>query len=159
VRTCVSDSFQDLACLTVVTLTPFARPRRNQSAAHNIAQYALEYSESMETAEIMEALTRKADGKILEVDRSQIFPQAPPGSPQVPKFTDRKQKVVVFPDVNAGDTVVYTFKRTSKPSFAGQFFNGGVFQRSLSFENARMNITLPKAMAAHGRMAAKRRRI
>ena len=121
----------------------------NQSAAHNIAQYALEYSESMETAEIMEAFTRKADGKILEVDRSQIFPQAPPGSPQVPKFTDRKQKVVVFPDVNAGDTVVYTFKRTSKPSFAGQFFNGGVFQRSLSFENARMNITLPKAMAAH----------
>ena len=51
----------------------------NQSAAHNIAQYTLEYSESMETAEIIEAFTRKADGKILEVDRSKIFPQAPPG--------------------------------------------------------------------------------
>jgi len=64
----------------------------NESAAHNIAQYRLEFSESMETAEILEAFTRKADGKIIEVDRTQIFPQAPPGSPQVPKFTDRKQK-------------------------------------------------------------------
>ena len=36
----------------------------------------------METAQILEAFTRKADGKILEVDRTQIFPQAPPGSPQ-----------------------------------------------------------------------------
>ena len=121
----------------------------NQSAAHNIAQYTLEYSESMETAEILEAFTRKADGKILEVDRSKIFPQAPPGSPQVPKFTDRKQKVIVFPDVNAGDTVVYTFRRTGKPFFPGHFFSGSVFQRNLAFEDARMNITLPKAMAAH----------
>jgi hypothetical protein len=40
----------------------------NESAAHNIAQYTLEFSESMETAEIQEAFTRKADGKILEVD-------------------------------------------------------------------------------------------
>jgi Domain of Unknown Function with PDB structure (DUF3857)/Transglutaminase-like superfamily len=121
----------------------------NQSAARNIAQYTLEYSESMETTEIIEAFTRKADGKILEVDRSKIFPQAPPGSPQVPKFTDRKQKVIVFPDVNAGDTVVYTFRRTGKPFFPGQFFSGGVFPRNLAFEDARMNITLPKAMAAH----------
>jgi hypothetical protein len=121
----------------------------NESAAHNIAQYTLEFSESMETAEILEAFTRKADGKILEVDRTQIFPQAPPGSPQVPKFTDRKQKVVVFPNVAAGDTVVYTIKRTSKPFFPGQFFSGGFFQRELAFEDARINITLPKAMAAH----------
>jgi hypothetical protein len=99
----------------------------NESAAHNIAQNTLEFSESMETAEILEAFTRKADGKILEVDRSRIFPQAPPGSPQVPKFTDRKQKVVVFPNVAAGDMVVYTIKRTSKPFFPGQFFGGGFF--------------------------------
>src|SRR5215467_2277888 len=39
----------------------------NESAAHTIAQYTLEFSESMETAEILEAFTRKADGKILEV--------------------------------------------------------------------------------------------
>jgi transglutaminase-like putative cysteine protease len=120
----------------------------NESAAHNIAQYTLEFSESMETAEILEAFTRKADGKILEVDRSRIFPQAPPGSPQVPKFTDRKQKVVVFPNVTAGDMVVYTVRRTTKPFFPGQFFGGGFFQRDFAFEDARINITLPKRMAA-----------
>jgi hypothetical protein len=47
----------------------------------------------METVEIEEALTRKANGDVLQVDRTQIFAQAPPGSPQVPILTDRKQKV------------------------------------------------------------------
>ena len=59
----------------------------NQSASQKIAQQTVEYSESMETVEIEEALIRKADGKVLEVDRTRIFAQAPPGSPQVPMFT------------------------------------------------------------------------
>ena len=121
----------------------------NESAAHGIAQHRVEYSESMETAEVLEAFTRKADGKILEVDRAQIFPQAPPGSSQVPLFNDRKQKVIVFPDVSAEDTVVYTIKQTRKAPFAEQFFFGGVFLRGVAFEDARMNITLPMTMAAH----------
>jgi Domain of Unknown Function with PDB structure (DUF3857)/Transglutaminase-like superfamily len=121
----------------------------NESAAHSIAQHRVEYSESMETAEILEAFTRKADGKILEVDRTQIFPQAPPGSLQVPMFNDRKQKVIVFLDVSAEDAVVYTIKQTHKPPFAEQFFFGGVILRGVAFEDVRVNITLPKAMAAH----------
>jgi hypothetical protein len=120
----------------------------NQSAAQRIGQYTLEYSESMETAEIAEAFTRKADGKILEVDRTQIFAQAPPGSPRVRMFTDGKQKVVVFPDVSPEDMVVFTINRTAKPRFAGQFFSSVVFERGLAFENVRRSITLPKTMAA-----------
>jgi len=121
----------------------------NAGAAHNIAQQTVEYSESMETAEVAEAFTRKADGRILAVDRTQIFPQAPPGSPRVPMFNDRKQKVIVFPDVAAQDTVVFTISRTHKPPFAGQFFGGDVFRRSLAVEEARESITLPKTMPAH----------
>ena len=94
----------------------------NESAARSIAQHRVEYSESMETAEILEAFTGKADGKIREVDRTQIFPQAPPGSSQLPMFNDRKQKVIVFPDVSAADTMVYTIKQTHKAPFAEQFF-------------------------------------
>ena len=131
------------------TITHAETLATNQSAAHSIAQHRVEYSESMETAEILEAFTRKADGKILEVDRTQIFPQAPPGSLQVPMFNDRKQKVIVFPDVSAEDAVVYTIKQTHKPPFAEQFFFGGVFFRGVAFEDVRVNIALPKAMAAH----------
>src|SRR4029077_5340045 len=148
IKTLISDEVVDPEGNQTTTLH-VEKHATNESAAHNIAQYTLEFSESMETAEILEAFTRKADGKILEVDRTQIFPQAPPGSPQVPKFTDRKQKVVVFPNVAAGDMVVYTIKRTSKPFFPGQFFGGGFFQRELAFEDARINITLPKALPAH----------
>jgi hypothetical protein len=121
----------------------------NQSAAQKIAQHTIEYSESMETAEVLEAFTRKADGRVLEVDQTQIFPQAPRGWAQVPMFSDRKQKVIVFPDVSAEDTVVWTIKRTHKPFFAGQFFTGAVYQRGFGFEDVRRKITLPKETAAH----------
>jgi hypothetical protein len=130
------------------TLFHVERRATNQSAAQKIAQQTVEYSESMDTAEVVEAFTRKADGKVLEVDRTQIFPQAPPGSPQVPMFTDRKQKVIVFPDVAPDDLVVFTVKWAHKPRFAGQFFTGDVFQRGFAFENARVSITLPKSMPA-----------
>ena len=121
----------------------------NDSAPRTIAQHPVEYSESMETAEILEAFTRKADGRILRVDPTQIFAQAPPGSPRLPMFSDRKQKIIVFPDVSAQDTVVYTIKNTHKAPFPGQFFFGGVFLRGVPFEEARINIALPAAMSAH----------
>jgi hypothetical protein len=124
------------------------RVATNQSAAQKIAQHTVEYSESMETVEIAEAFTRKTDGRVLEVDRTKIFGQAPPGSPQVPMFTDRKQKVIVFPDVAPADLVVFTIKRSHRPAFPHQFFGGDVFQRGLAFEDARERITLPKTMAA-----------
>jgi hypothetical protein len=131
------------------TVLHVERLATNASAAHNIAQQTVEYSESMETAEVQEAFTRKVDGRILAVDRTQIFPQSPPGSPRVPMFNDRKQKVIVFPEVTAQDQVVFTISRTQKPYFPGQFFGGDVFQRSLAFEEVRETITLPKAMAAY----------
>ena len=56
------------------TIFHVERLATNESAARTIAQHPVEYSESMETAEILQAFTRKADGKILEVDRTQLFP-------------------------------------------------------------------------------------
>jgi len=131
------------------TMTHAETLATNESAEHNIAQHRVEYSESMETAEVLEAFTRKIDGRILAVDQTQIFAQAPPGSPRVPMFNDRKQKVIVFPNVSAEDTVVYTIKQTRKAPFAEQFFFGGVFLRGVAFEDVRVNIALPKEMAAH----------
>ena len=134
------------------TITHAETIATNESAAHNIAQHRVEYSESMETAEVLEAFTRKVDGRILAVDQTQIFAQAPPGSPRVPMFNDRKQKVIVFPNVSAEDTVVYTIKQTRKAPFAEQFFFGGIFLRGVAFEDVRVNITLPREMAAHVRV-------
>jgi hypothetical protein len=136
------------------TLFHVERLATNQSAAQKIAQQTVEYSESMETAEIEEALTRKADGNVLKVDRTQIFAQAPPGSPQVPMFTDRKQKVIVFPDVGPDDLVVFTIKWTRKARFVGQFFTGDVFQRGFAFENARVASPCPSRCRPMSRRSA-----
>jgi Domain of Unknown Function with PDB structure (DUF3857) len=72
IKTLISDEVVDPESNQTTTLH-VEKLATNESAAHNIAQYTLEFSEIMETAEILEAFTRKADGKILEVDRTQIF--------------------------------------------------------------------------------------
>jgi hypothetical protein len=94
----------------------------NDAAAHGLAQQPIYFSESMQKVEIIEAYTLKADGRKLPVDTKAVFPQAPPGSPQIPMFNDQKLYMLVFPDVSAGDATVYTTRTTElKPYFPGNY--------------------------------------
>jgi hypothetical protein len=123
---------------------------RNDSAAHQLGQMPIAFSEGIEELEILEAYTLKPNGKKLAVDAGAIYAQLQQGASQVPMFDDQKQKVIVFPDVAAGDTVAYTFKKTSKqPLFPGQFMNQAVFQKTFAVAEARETITAPKSLPLH----------
>ena len=94
----------------------------NAAAARREAQQALAYSPSRETLEVIEAATHKADGRILRAAPDAILEQLPPGSAELDHFTDRRQKVVLLPDVEPGDTLVVAWRRTVRhpvlPGFA-----------------------------------------
>ena len=121
----------------------------NDGAAHNIAQRPIDYTEGMEAVEILDAFTRKADGKVVAVDLTRLVARSPPALSGVMRFADHKQKVIVFPEVTAGDTAVFTISRTGKMAFAGQFFAADVFQRGLAVAEVRESITIPRAMGVH----------
>jgi transglutaminase-like putative cysteine protease len=94
----------------------------NLAAARREAEQALTYSPSSEKLEVLEAATRKPDGRIIEAGPSAVVEQLPPGSAELDHFTDRRQKVVLLPDVEPGDTLLITWRRTMRrpilPGFA-----------------------------------------
>jgi len=119
----------------------------NDSAAHGIGQQPLYFSESMQKLEVLEAYTLKADGRKLPVDTKAIFPQAPPGSAQIPMFNDQKLYMLVFPDVQAGDVTVYTTRLTEvKPFFPGNFSFGMMISKNISYRDLAVTIRAPKSL-------------
>jgi transglutaminase-like putative cysteine protease len=119
---------------------------RNDSAAKQVAQAEVAYSESSEDLDVVEAYTLKPDGRRLPVAPSAIYVQTPQYAKSVP-IDDRKQKLIVFPDVAAGDVVVYTTKmHVRQPFFPGYFINSDSVPRTLSIDEGRATIVVPKSM-------------
>jgi tetratricopeptide (TPR) repeat protein/transglutaminase-like putative cysteine protease len=122
----------------------------NDSAAMSGGQQNASFSADTESLEIVEAYTRKPDGKRIAVAPSSIYEQQAPGTQQVLMYTDQRQKVIVFPQVGAGDDVVYTARVVQKaPLMAGQFWYGDIFNLSAAIREVRESVTVPKAMALH----------
>jgi transglutaminase-like putative cysteine protease len=118
-------------------------------AATQLAQLPIAYIDSMQDIEVTEAYTLKADGRKLTVEASGILTQQAPQTANVPVFTDSKQKVVVFPNVEVGDTLVFTTKRHDKQSyFKGRFIKQSVFSPLAPVAQFDLTITIPKSLSA-----------
>jgi transglutaminase-like putative cysteine protease len=82
-------------------------------AARNGGRIDLAYSASQERLEIIEVATIKADGRHLPVPADLIIDAAPQVSRDVALYTDMRTRSVVFPDLEAGDSIRYVYRRTS----------------------------------------------
>ena len=119
----------------------------NEAIAKTLGEQRITYSDATEDLDVTEAYTLKSSGQKVPVDPSKIFVQAPPGA-RAPMFDDLKNKVIVFPDVAANDTLVYTTVRHVKEAhFPGQFFRAEVFPRIVAWNEVRFSISVPKSVA------------
>jgi hypothetical protein len=116
--------------------------------ASALAQFPIIYNEGSTDVTIVEAYTLKADGRKIPVEPDGIITQQPPGnSPLAALFTDAKQKVLIFPNVEAGDTLVFTQKRHIKQLyFPGQFLNQRVFVPNIPIDSETVTIIAPKTL-------------
>jgi transglutaminase-like putative cysteine protease len=120
------------------------------AAAAQIGQYAIGFNPSLQRLDILQASTAKQDGTRLPVDMSQIRTQLIPGAPNSPVYQDMQQKVVVFPDLAAGDTEDITWREeTHTPLFAGQFMWNIDFSRFVSWEDVVVTIRAPASYPLH----------
>ena len=118
----------------------------NAASATDVGQEPIRYSASMESVEVIEAYTLKADGRKLPVSPGSIYEQPAPGSPQMPMFDDQRQKVIVFPDVQAGDSVDYTYRYVRKLApMPGAYSLVMPFSRRFPYEDVRVTLTAPKS--------------
>jgi hypothetical protein len=119
----------------------------NDAAARREAQQAFAYSPTQEDFEILEAYTRKADGRVVRADGPAVRDQLATGSSDRTLLTDQREKVVVFPDVVGGDTLVYTFRRTLKHAILpGQFMTAIYLARDVPLLDYTLTIRAPRTL-------------
>jgi hypothetical protein len=116
--------------------------------ASALAQFPIVYNEGSTDLTIVEAYTLKADGRKIPIEPDAIITQQTPGnSPLTAIFTDAKQKVLIFPNVEAGDTIAFTEKRHVKQLyFPGQFLKQGVLVPNIPIDSETIAIIAPKTL-------------
>ncbi len=120
------------------------------SVAHTIAQQSYSYVADLEDVTLVEAYTLKADGRRIPVPADSVMKQAVTTMSSAPQFSALASRSIVFPAVEAGDTVHYELRRHTKETlFPGQFTltlepgNWSVMDR------ADIKLTLPPGMTLH----------
>lgn len=119
----------------------------NDAAARREGQQAISYSPELETLLVLEAYTRKADGRLLPVPQTAIRDQLAPGATDRALITDLRERVLVFPDLQGGDTLVYAVRRlVHRPVLPGQFMISVYLSRSVPLLDYTLTVRAPRAL-------------
>lgn len=108
------------------------------------------YSTSIQKAEVVEAYTRKADGRRIDSPRDNFQVEINTGrGKDAPVFSDQTTLTVVFPEVAVGDTVVFSYRITqSEPMFPGHFSASATFPPTAAYDDVRIRIDAPLSLDA-----------
>ena len=93
-----------------------------QRAVQAHSQYYISYNRTLDDVSGISAFTRKPDGRRVAVSPDHVKDQQEAASADAPMFQDTRMKVIVFPEVEAGDQLVvhYALKRRTA-LFPGHF--------------------------------------
>jgi transglutaminase-like putative cysteine protease len=110
------------------------------------AEQYISFNGSLDQVVSIEAWTTKPDGRRVAVGPQQIREQQEAASADAPMFQDTRLKVVIFPDVQAGDTLTLRYSvRRNTPLFPGQFEDFTV-ARPYRHKDFRLTYDLPLSM-------------
>jgi hypothetical protein len=114
-------------------------------------QASISFSDRLQDATIIAAYTLKADGRRIEVPPTNFQVVSNTGKGKAaPIFSDIQTKTVAFPDVALGDTVVLSYKMTSKEAvFPGNFWMMRVFSPFQVVDEASIKVTAPTSLPIH----------
>jgi len=118
----------------------------NDSVIPALSQTPLSFNDVLQTLDVTEAYNRKADGRVLKVAPEEIVLRANPASGRSPILTDRMQKVIHYPDVQVGDTLVYSTVLHFRPLLPGSFLFTALFPSGAAVDESALSISLPAAM-------------
>ena len=126
------------------------------SALERMKSFSFSYSAGIQTAQILEAYTLKADGRRIPVPPTNYQTVVSDGRDGAkPLFSDRTRISVVFPDLAVGDSVGMRYRIDDKePIFPGAFSVVQGFSPYGVHEDSRVTIRAPKGLnlrfEAHG---------
>jgi transglutaminase-like putative cysteine protease len=116
-----------------------------ESALRTVGQQTISYVDGMQTVEIVEAYTEKADGRRIAVDPASIMTRDEASGINAVYLRDAKVRIVIFPDLAVGDSIVLSTRSEIKAGvFPGQYFYNVVFPRQLPFADCTLQFIVPK---------------
>ena len=97
--------------------------------------------------DVVAAYTLKSDGRKLPVDPAAIRDPAPDPSDPLSRFIDRREKLIPFAGVAAGDSIVVDLRdRVFRPLLPGVFSIGLLFDRTQAWDDVRISVTVPGSL-------------
>jgi transglutaminase-like putative cysteine protease len=110
----------------------------------------ISYPSTRETIQSVEAWIIQPDGTKIVVPPESIRTQDEGTEGGSSKFSDRKYKVIIFPQVRVGSRLYWKSESLiHTPLFAGQFFRDVTFSPSIRVEHWEVDITLPAGKALY----------
>jgi hypothetical protein len=119
-----------------------------EAALRSMGQQTLSYTEGMQTLDVVEAYTEKADGRRVAVDPASIITRDEASGLNAVYLRDAKARTVIFPDLAIGDTIVMTTRLETKAGvFPGHYLHNVVFPLQIPFADCTIQIVVPKDLA------------
>jgi hypothetical protein len=117
-------------------------------AADGVRKEEISHSASAQRLEIVEAFTRKADGRKLKVPKGNYQLRTASGrSGGAALFSDWNETTLVFPDLQVGDATEVSYRIVTKqPLFPGKFSRHNEFSRGHAFDRVSITIDAPASM-------------
>src|ERR1700736_1236568 len=108
-----------------------------ESALPTAGQQSISYVEGMQTLEIVEAYTEKADGRRIAVDPASSMTRDEASGRNAVYLRDGEARVVIFPDLAVGDSIVLSTRSEIRDGvFPDQYFYSVVFPRQVAFKDS-----------------------
>ncbi len=119
-----------------------------QQAIEHSKQVSIGYSTSVERIEVLEAYTRKPDGRRIDVPRANYQLDINKGrESDAPAFSDRTSLSLIFPDVSVDDVLVLKYRLTdTEPMFPGQFSANERFNTQAAYDDVKVRVDYPESL-------------
>jgi transglutaminase-like putative cysteine protease len=115
-----------------------------ESALRAVGQQSISYVDGMQTLEIVEAYTEKADGRRIAVDPASIMNRDEASGLNAVYLRDAKARIVIFPDLAVGDSIVLSTRSEIKAGvFPGQFIYDVAFPRQFPLRDSTLQVVAP----------------
>lgn len=120
----------------------------NEAALQAFSQYALGYNAELQSVKIDDAETIHADGTHVVADlQSAVFDRAAPVTVSAPQFSEEHLRIVAFPALTKGDTVLLSYSITDiNTLFPGKFTDLAVYPLTSDFRDASVTLDTPADM-------------
>lgn len=120
------------------------KEREVKSSKHT----SITFSTSTQKAEVIEAYTKKPDGRRLDAPKANLQVEANSGQGQnAPAFSDLTTLTVVFPDVEVGDTLVFAYRLSAtEPIYPKHFSTQEFYPRTVAYDEVRIRLDAPASL-------------